>query len=136
MQLNPYLMFDGQCDEAFKYYEQVLGGKITFKMTFAESPAAAEVPPEAQNRIIHATLAIGDRVLMASDCPPGRYEKPRGVYISIHVKDISEGERIFNALAEGGSVQMPYEQTFWAARFGMCVDRFGTPWMINCEEAS
>lgn len=136
MQLNPYLMFDGQCEEAFKYYEEVLGGKITFKMTFAESPAAAEVPLDAQNRIIHATLALGGGVLMASDCPPGRYEKPRGVYISIHVKDIAEGERIFNALANGGTVQMPYEQTFWAARFGMCVDRFGTPWMINCEGAS
>lgn len=135
MQINPYLIFNGECEAAFKFYEQLLGGKITFKMTFGESPAAKEVPPESHNLIIHATLALGDRLLMGSDAPPGRYEQPRGIYISIPVKEIAEGERIFNALAENGTVQMPFQETFWSPGFGMCVDRFGIPWMVNCEQA-
>jgi PhnB protein len=134
MQVNPYLIFNGQCEAAFKFYEQVLSGKITFMMTFGESPAAGEMPADSHNLIIHATLTIGDEVVMASDAPPGRYEKPAGVYVSLNVKDTADGERIFNALADNGTVQMPFQQTFWAVGFGMCVDRFGIPWMVNCEQ--
>jgi PhnB protein len=126
-------MFNGQCREAFKFYEQLLGAKILFSMTFGESPAKEQMPPETYDLIIHATLSIGDQLLMASDAPPDRYEAPRGVYISLHLNDIAEGERIFKALSERGKVQMPFEKTFWAERFGMCVDRFGVPWMVNCE---
>ncbi len=135
MQVNPYLIFNGQCEAAFNFYEQVLAGKIIFKMTFGDSPAADEVPPEARNLIIHATLAIGDQMLMASDAPPGRYEEPKGNYVSLSLTDTAEGKRIFQSLAEEGTVQMPFEKTFWAEGFGMCVDRFGIPWMVNCGEA-
>ena len=135
MQLQPYLNFNGDCAEAFKLYEKVLGGKIEGMMTHGDSPMAEQTPPEWQDRIMHARLVVGDAVLMASDAPPEYYAKPQGTYVSINVKTTSEGERIFNALAEGGSVQMPFEKTFWAAGFGMLVDRFGIPWMVNCEEA-
>jgi len=133
MQLNPYLFFNGQCEAAFKFYAQVLGGKIDGMLTHAGTPAEQQVPAEWRDKIMHARLIVGDQVLMASDAPPDHYEKPTGFSVSIQIKDKAEAERIFNALAEGGKVQMPFGQTFWAAGFGMCVDRFGIPWMVNCE---
>ena len=135
MQINPYLDFNGECEAAFKFYEQVLGGTITFMMTWGESPIADQFPSESHNSIMHATLAIGDGVLMGADAPPDGYQQPTGIQVALHVKEIGEGERIFNALAEGGTVQLPFQQTFWAERFGMCVDQFGIPWMVNCEQA-
>jgi len=135
MKLNPYLSFDGQCAEAFKFYEQVLNAKISFMMTWGESPMAEQFPNEG-HRIMHATLQVGDTSLMGADPPSDRYNKPEGISVSIHVNDNAEGERVFNALAEHGEVLMPYQKTFWAPGFGMCVDRFGIPWMVNCEQAS
>jgi PhnB protein len=134
MQLQPYLNFNGDCAEAFRLYEKVLGGKIEGMMTHGESPMAGQTPPEWRDRIMHARLVVGDAVLMASDAPPEYYSKPQGNYVSIGVDDPSEAERIFHALAEGGTVQMPFEKTFWSAGFGMLIDRFGTPWMINCNQ--
>ena len=133
MQLNPYLLFNGQCEEAFKFYAECLGGKIDGMITHAGTPAEEHVPAEWRNKILHARLVIGDQALMASDAPPGRYNQPQGFSVSIQLKDRAEGERIFNALAQGGEVTMPFDQTFWAKGFGMCVDRFGIPWMVNCE---
>ncbi len=133
MQLNPYLFFNGQCEAAFKFYAQVFGGKIDGMLTHAGTPAEQQVPAEWRDKIMHARLIVGDQVLMASDAPPDHYEKPKGFSVSIQLKDPAEAERIFNALAENGTVQMPLEQTFWAKRFGMCVDRFGIPWMVNCD---
>jgi PhnB protein len=133
MQLNPYLNFNGQAEAAFKFYEQVLGGKITFSMTWGEMPGADQFPAETHKLIMHATLSVGDERLMGADAPPGRYEKPGGMNVSIHVKDTAEGERIFSALAENGNVTMPFEKTFWSPGFGMCVDQFGIPWMVNTE---
>jgi PhnB protein len=133
MQLNPYLFFNGQCEEAFKFYAQVLGGKIDGMLTHAGTPAEQQVPAEWRDKIMHARLIVGDQVLMASDAPPDHYEKPSGFSVSIQIKDKAEAERIFNELAEGGKIQMPFGQTFWAAGFGMCADRFGIPWMVNCE---
>ena len=135
MQLNPYLNFDRQCEAAFKFYEQVLGGKITFSMTWGEMPGAEQFPAETHKLIMHTTLSIGDEVLVGADSPPGRYQQPKGMNVSVHVKDKTEGERIFNALAENGNVTMPFQQTFWSPGFGMCVDQFGIPWMVNCEQA-
>jgi PhnB protein len=135
MQLNPYLSFKGQCKAAFTFYEKVLGGKIIFMATWGESPMADQFP-ELRDWIMHASLAVGDAILMGADPPPAQYEQPKGISVSIHVKDTGEGERIFNALAENGSVLMPFQQTFWAAGFGMCVDQFGIPWMVNCEQAT
>ena len=133
MQINPYLFFNGQCETAFKFYAECLGGKIDAMMTHAGTPAEEHVPAEWRSKIIHARLTVGDGVLMASDAPPDHYEKPQGFSVSIQIKDKAEAERIFNALAENGKITMPFEKTFWAAGFGMCVDRFGIPWMVNCD---
>ena len=133
MQLQPYLHFNGDCETAFKYYERVLGGKIEAMMTHAGTPAEQHVPAEWRNKILHARLVVGDAVLMASDSPPGHYHKPQGFSVTIQIKDTARAEEIFRALADGGTVTMPFEQTFRAARFGMLVDKFGTPWMVNCD---
>ncbi len=134
MQLNPYLAFNGQCEEAFKFYKQCLGGKIAMMMRYGESPMAKQTPAEARNNIMHARLTVGDKVLMGSDRPPGQRGETTGFHVTLGPDDPAEAERIFNALAEGGRVDMPIQQTFWAARFGMLVDRFGIPWMVNCEQ--
>lgn len=133
MQLNPYLMFNGQCEAAFKFYERCLGGKIEMMLTFGESPTTEPIPPEWRSKVMHARLVVGDKVLMGSDAPPDRYEGPKGFSVSLSVDDPAEAERIFHALEENGTVRMPLQETFWAVRFGMLVDRFGIPWMVNCE---
>jgi PhnB protein len=134
MHVNPYLVFNGDCEMAIKFYQQTLGGEITMMMTHAGTPMEAHVPKEWQGKILHASLKIGDTVLMGSDAPPERYEKPKGFSVSLVLDDTSEAERIFKTLSEGGSVQMPIQQTFWAARFGMLVDKYAIPWMINCNQ--
>jgi PhnB protein len=136
MQLNPYLMFNGQCEAAFKFYEKALGGTIVMMLTHRETPAAEHTPPEWLGKIIHARLMLGDRALMASDAPPGRFEPAKGTQVHYGVDDPAEAERIFSALAEKGTVTMPIQETFWARRFGMLIDQFGIPWMINCEKAA
>jgi PhnB protein len=136
MQLNPYLVFNGQCEAAFKFYERCLGGKIEMMMTHGDSPMAEQVPPEWRNKVMHARLVLSDKVLMGSDAPPDRYEEPKGFSVSVGVDKAAEAERIFNALAQNGTVQMPLQKTFWAERFGMLVDQFGIPWMVNCEPAA
>jgi PhnB protein len=133
MKLNPYLSFNDECEAAFKFYEQCLGGKIDSMMTYGDSPMAEQTPPEKLDKIMHASLMVGGTVLMGSDAPPQFFEKPQGFSVSLVFDDAVEAERIFNALAENGTVQIPIQETFWAARFGMVVDRFGTPWMINCD---
>jgi PhnB protein len=135
MLLNPYLLFDGTCEEAFKFYEKCLGGKIEAMMTHAGTPMEAHTPPEWRNKILHARMSVDGNVLMASDVPPGRYSEPKGISVSLSMKDPVSGERIFKALAEGGKVSMPFQKTFWSSGFGMVTDRFGIPWMINCEQA-
>jgi PhnB protein len=135
MQLIPYLNFDGQCAEAFRFYEQCLGGRIVSMQTHGESPIAGEVPSGWHDRVLHARLEVGDAVLMASDSPPEYYEPPQGLYVNVQVDDPAKADRIFQALADRGTIKMPIQQTFWASRFGMVVDRFGTPWMINCAPA-
>ncbi|HEX6105935.1 MAG TPA: VOC family protein [Gemmatimonadales bacterium] len=135
MRFVPYLNFDGRCAEAFRFYERVLGGKIEGMITHGESPIAGEVPPEWHNLVLHACLVIGDQQLMASDSPPGQHVRPQGLWVSVHVDGVEEAERVFQALAEEGEVTMPIGETFWSPRFGMCVDRFGTPWMVNCVPA-
>jgi PhnB protein len=133
MQLSPYLIFNGNCAEAFKFYEQTLGGKIETISTFKGSTAAEHAPPEWGDKILHASMVVGDQRLMASDAPPGQYAPPQGISVAIGLQDAAKGEQIFNALAENGTVTMPYSKTFWASGFGMCTDRFGIPWMVNCE---
>jgi len=135
MQINAYLLFNGRCEEAFKFYEKCLGGKIEVMFPHAGTPAESQVPPEWANKIMHARMTVGSNVLMGSDAPPPHYHQPAGFSVSLQTEDPAEADRLFQALAENGTVRMPIQKTFWAARFGMLVDRFGTPWMINCHEA-
>jgi PhnB protein len=134
MQINAYLSFDGQCEAAFQFYEQLLGGKIEGIFRYAGTPMEKQVPPEWAEKIMHIRLAVGNGELMGSDATPGQGQGPAKRFcMSIGLSDPREAERIFHGLAEGGTVQMPLQATFWAALFGMLVDRFGIPWMINCE---
>ncbi len=134
MQVNPYLYFGGQCEEAFRFYEKVLGGKIAAMIPHQGSPAEGHVPPEWASKIMHARLTFGENgVLMASDAPPEHFEKPQGFSVNLSVKDPAEADRLYNELSVGGKVSMPIQKTFWATRFAMFSDRYGIPWMINCE---
>jgi len=131
MELLTYLSFDGNCAEAFRFYEKVLRGKIETLMTFADSPMASQVGPDWQNRVLHAHLVVDGGAIMGGDAPPGTHGKPTGFCVNVQVDSVEEAERIFNALAEGGQITMPIQESFWAERFGMLVDRFGVPWMVN-----
>lgn len=133
MLINTYLNFDGQCEEAFKFYEEVLGGQIIAMINAGSTPMAEHAPPDRLHKIIHAQLRVGDSVLMGSDAPPEHRQTPQGFSVSISVDVPAEAERIFAAFAEGGTVGMALQKTFWAEKFGMVTDCFGTPWMINCE---
>lgn len=133
MEVNPYIMFGGNCEEALKFYEQALGAKLDAVMKVAGSPAAEHMPPDWGDKVLHARFSIDGNVLMASDAPPGQFSQPQGFSLSLALKDTEKGQELFNKLAEGGTVQMPFGPTFWAKGFGMCVDRFGIPWMVNCE---
>jgi PhnB protein len=134
MELSPYLNFNGNCAEAFTLYAQCLGGKIEMMQTHGDSPMAGQVAPGWNDKILHARMVFGDTALMASDAPPEMYEPPRGIYVSINVDTPEDADRIYGTLSDQGTVQMPIQETFWAARFAMFVDRFGTPWMINCAK--
>ena len=144
MQFAPYLNFDGTCAEAMAFYAQVFGGQITHQMSFADMPPCEDMPPlpeAAKSRIMHSHLQVGAQAIMASDTLPampgqpevcaGGYEKPQGMWVSIGLDSVAEGQCVFDALAQDGSVTMPFAPTFWSAGFGMVTDRFGTPWMIN-----
>jgi PhnB protein len=136
VQLNPHLHFNGECEAAFKFYEKCLGGKITFMMPHEGTPVGDQVPGAWRKKILHASIKVGDDVLMGADVPPDQYQKPQGFSVTLGMQDPAEAERVFHALAENGTVQMPLQETFWATRFGMLTDRFGIPWMINCEKAA
>jgi PhnB protein len=131
MTCSTYLSFSGNCRDAFAFYEQLLGGKITFMMSHGESPAAAHCPPEWHDTIMHARLEFDGQVLMGGDAPAGRSVKPTGFMVALAVEDVDQAERIFRALTEGGTVQMDWQDTFWAKKFGMVTDRFGIPWVVN-----
>lgn len=134
MKISPYLSFNGQCEAALKFYERGLGGKIVMMMTYAESPMAAQVPPEWGSKIVHATFSLGEQTLGAADAPPGSYRTPQGLALTLRMDAPAEADRIFEMLAKKGTVQMPLQETFWARRFGVLSDQFGTPWIINCEK--
>ena len=134
MQLNPYLNFNGQCEAAFKFYAEVLGGQILATMTYGETPMAAETSPEWLGKIAHTRMSVDGMLLMGSDSPPEHFEPMKGITVTLGIDEPAEAERVFHALAAGGTVTMPIQETFWARRFGMLTDRFGTPWMVNCEK--
>jgi PhnB protein len=137
MQLITYLNFSGNCDAAFKFYAETLGGKITFLTRLGESPMGDKVPEEMKDKIMHATLEAPDGgVLMGADHPQGKKVSPAGFCVSVQLKDMAEAERIFERLSEGGKVQMAFQKTFWSPGFGMCIDKFEIPWMVNCVPAA
>ena len=133
MQMNPTLNFMGDCEAAFKFYERALGAQLGAIFHYAGSPMASSVPPEWSGKVMHANITIGNQLVQGGDVLPGHYETPKGFSLSLQIKDTAEAERIFRDLADGGRVTMPLEKTFWAERFGMVIDRFGIPWLINCE---
>lgn len=136
LRMVPYLNFDGTCAEAFRFYRSVLGGEFVGGIqTHGDSPIADQVPPEWHDRVLHVHLAAGDAVLLGSDTPPGQAPRLGGVHVSIGVDEPAEADRIFAALSQGGTVTMEIGETFWARRFGMFTDRFGIPWMVNCQRA-
>ena len=132
MQLNPYLFYNDNCEAAFKFYEKVLGGKIEMMLRADEGPADMKPGPGREKLIMHARMSIDGQVLMASDSPPEHFHKPQGFSVSLTLSDPAEAERKFTALSEGGSVNMPFGKTFFSKGFGMCIDQFGIPWMVNC----
>ena len=130
MQLHTYLNYGGNCEQAFKFYEQHLGGKITFLMRHGEQPNSANVAPEWKNAVLHARMTIGGTELSGADIPPDRFQPMRSAYLTLTVDSTGEAERLYGLLTDGGQIFMPIQQTFFASRFAMLRDRFGTSWMI------
>jgi len=134
MKLNPYLNFPGTCQEAMNAYAKVLGGEIVAMLAYGDIPGDYPIPDEIRKKIAHARIVIGDQVIMASDSGPDRFKPMQGVSVTLNIPEPAEAERVFKALVEGGTTIMPLEETFWAHKFGVLVDRFGTQWMVNCEK--
>jgi PhnB protein len=136
MRIEPRLslMFNGECDAAFALYEQCLGGTVSFRLTWGDSPMADQAPSEWRDKIVHATFTVGSTSFSGADVLPGVYERPQGFQVQLNLDDAAAAERIFEQLADGGEVTVSLQQTFWAQRFGAVVDRFGIPWAINCGE--
>ncbi|MGO4448924.1 VOC family protein [Phyllobacterium sp. TAF24] len=130
MKINAYLNFDGQCEEAFKFYEKVLNGQIQYIARFGDMPEGAGMPG-AENQVMHVHMTVGNAELMGSDAPPPYFEKAQGMHVALHPDSAEEAERIFAGLSDGARVTAPIGETSWAIRFGMLVDRYGTPWIIN-----
>ena len=134
MQVQPYLFFNGRCEEAIEFYRNALGAEVTMLMRFKESPdppPSGMVPPGSEGKVMHANLRIGETMVMASDGGCQGQPSFQGFSLSLTVPNEAEAERLFAALADGGQVQMPLTKTFWSPRFGMVADRFGVSWMVN-----
>ncbi len=135
MQLNTYLNYGGNCREAFEFYAERLGGRITMLATHAEQPEADKVPPEWRNAVLHARIELGGTSLFGADIPPDRFQPMRSAYLSLSLSSVEEAERVYALLREGGEIFMPMAETFFAHRFAMLRDRFGTSWMLLYERA-
>lgn len=136
MKPSVHLAFAGDCEEAFRYYEKHLGGKLKMLMRHGEAPGEPHGPPEWKQKVMHASLVLGEGSIMGVDAPPNNYEKPQGFSITIDTDRPAEAERMFAALADGGKIHMSMQQTFFAAKFGMVRDRFSIPWIVICEKAA
>jgi PhnB protein len=135
MKLSTYLHFNGNCEEALKFYEKALGAKQVMMLRYDGSPMSKETPKEMLQKVMHGRIAVGDHVIMVSDAPPGRFTQPAGFSINIGVDTSEEAERLFAALSEKAEIVMPLDETFWAHRFGMLTDQFGVSWMVNFEKS-
>ena len=136
MRIEPHigLIFNGECDAAFTLYQECLGGTLSYRLTWGDSPMAEQAPADWRDKILHLTLTVGGTAFSGGDVLPGSYERPQGFQLQLNLDDVAAAERIFAKLADGGRVTVPLRQTFWAHRFGALVDRFGIPWGINCGE--
>jgi len=135
MRLYTYLNYGGNCRQAFEFYAKHLGGKITFITTHGELPDASQVPPEWRNAVLHARIELGETVVLGADIPPDRFQPMRSAYLTLMLGSIDEAERLYALLTDGGEIFMPMEETFFAHRFAMLRDRFGTSWMLLHERA-
>lgn len=136
MNLNSYLFFDGSCKQAFAFYEQALDAKIESLMTWADGPMADEIPAADRDRVMHASLLLGtDRIMGSDEMPASNYTRPTGMRVVLNADSPEDAERFFANLSTEGHIDMPMEETFWAQRFGMLSDKFGIPWMVNCDKA-
>ena len=133
MKLNPHLAFNGSCEEAFRFYQRCFGGELAMMIPWGSTPSAEQVTTEWHDKIIHARLVAGDFMLMGSDAPPGCGPVSGGTVTMIRADSVEEADRLFNALVEGGTTDMPMAETFFAQRFGMLRDRYNTAWMIISE---
>jgi PhnB protein len=133
LDVSAYVSFKGDCEAAFKFYEEALGAKPGLLFRYADSPMADVVPEGWETKIMHGSVRIGAKLLEGADVPPDRYEKPQGFSLSLNVPTADQAESLFEKLGNGGKILYPIAKTFWSQRFGMVIDRFGIPWMINCE---
>jgi PhnB protein len=133
MQVTPYLSFNGDCEAAFTFYAQCLGGELGALFRYGGTPLENQVPADYAAKVMHGSVTVGGHELAGGDVAPDAYAVPKGFSLSLQIDSVAEAERVFRELSQGGSVALPLAQTFWAARFGMLVDRFGIPWMINCD---
>ena len=133
MEISPYLTFKGECEAAFSFYAECLGGTLGEVFRYGGSPLAGEAPPDWKDKVMHTSLKIGNQVLLGADVAPARYEEPKGFSLSLQLSDTAAAKRIYTQLSTNGRIVMPLEKTFWAALFGVVTDRFGISWLINCE---
>lgn len=134
MDIAPYLSFNGNCEAAFRFYERCLGAQVGELFRYGGSPMADSVPSGWSDKVMHGCVTIGAMKIMGADVAAAAYDPPKGFTLSIQIQDTREAERVFRELSDDGAVVMPLARTFWAARFGMLVDRFGVPWQINCGD--
>ncbi|MBN8990318.1 MAG: VOC family protein [Rhizobiales bacterium] len=131
MQVNPYIFFNGNCEAALNYYQKVLGARIEAIIRYESAPPDMPTPPEWKQKVMHAKITIDGEVLMASDAPPGHFNPPQGFAVSLQVENPGDAAVRFRQLSDSGTVTMPFGKTFFSNGFGMCIDKFGTPWMVN-----
>lgn len=135
MKLYPYLNYGGNCREAFEFYRDHLAARIVAMTRYSEIPGQGQVPPEWRDAVVHARIELGETVLLGADIPPDRFQPMRSAYLTLSVDSNEEAERLYDLLREGGEVFMPMEEPFFAHRFAMLRDRFGTSWMLLHEKA-
>jgi len=135
MKMNVHLNFQGNCSEAFDFYKNVFQAKESFAMKYSEAPAGMPVPPDWKDKILHTSIPLGGGLLMGCDAPPGTSAQLGGFQVCVESTDEAEVKRIYEALKEGGSIQMPMSPTFWSPMFGMCTDKFGVAWMVGMQGA-
>lgn len=136
MHTSPHLLFRGECEEAFRFYERSLGGKIVMLMKYGDSPMRTQVPPRWFGKVAHATLKLGHESIAGLDVVPESYRRPQGFYLLLDIEVPAKAKRAFQKLSKKGKVQIPLQKTFWSPAFGVLVDRFGIPWEINCPPAT